>query len=331
MRMPITALTCLAMIVAACGGVASTTSTTAVVPGQTTIPGSSSTSMSTPSTTAPAPSSSTTPTTTATTTTIAASTTTTTTTQPAGPIELGVYFYIDEAGHPERPGPFLLPVARVVPHTLAVARAAIEELLAGPSADTVSDIPEISTLIPEGVDVLGLDIEDGLATIDLSSEFEGSDASAATAQRLAQVVFTLTRFDTVDRVEFHQDGLKVQAQTGDGQLVDRPVTRDDYLEFAAALDIERPVYGGRASNPLRVSGFGAVFEAAFLYRLTDAEDHVLAEGQAMTDLGTGWGSFDFTIPYTVDRRQMGALVVWDDSAKDGSAIDIRQYPVLLEP
>ncbi|MGA7282825.1 MAG: GerMN domain-containing protein [Acidimicrobiia bacterium] len=327
MRKSQTILVGLAMVVASCGGSVSTSSTTSVVPGQTTTSTTRSTSVPAPGTTAPARSS--------TTTTIPATTTTasptTTTTHPAGPIELGIYFYIDEAGHPERTGPFLVPVAKEVPHTVAVARAAIEELLAGPSANTVSDTPSISTAIPVGVDLLGLDIERGLAIIDLSSDFGGSDDSAATAQRLAQVVFTLTRFETVDRVLFHQDGAPIQAQTGDGNLVDRPVTRDDYLDFAAALDVERPLYGGRARNPLRVVGIGAVFEAAFLYRLTDAEDHVLAEGQAMTDLGTGWGNFDFTIPYVVDRKQMGSLVVWDDSAKDGSAIDIRQYPVVLGP
>ena len=51
----------------------------------------------------------------------------------------------------------------------------------------------------------------------------------------------------------------------------------------------------------------------------------------MTNNGTGWGGFDFTIPYTVDEPQMGALIVWTHSAENGEQIDIREYPVRLVP
>jgi hypothetical protein len=51
----------------------------------------------------------------------------------------------------------------------------------------------------------------------------------------------------------------------------------------------------------------------------------------MTNNGTGWGGFDFTIDYEVDSRQVGALIVWINSAKDGSRVDVREYPVVLIP
>ncbi|MFP3915771.1 MAG: hypothetical protein ACLFWM_12910 [Actinomycetota bacterium] len=51
----------------------------------------------------------------------------------------------------------------------------------------------------------------------------------------------------------------------------------------------------------------------------------------MSTSGVGWGSFDFTIDYDVDRTQRGALIVWTDSARDGSQIDVREYPVFLQP
>jgi spore germination protein GerM len=266
-----------------------------------------------------------------TTTTMAPPSTTTTTTPHPETLPVAPYFFIDEAGHPNRQGPFLVPVSREVKYTVAVAGAAVEQLLAGPASDLSSAIPGISTAIPDGVSLLGLTIDAGLATIDLSSNFAADDDAAAAAQRTAQVVFTLTRFPTVDRVQLRQDGSPVSVQTGSGDLVGRPVTRDDYLDFAAALSVESPAYGGQGRNPLRVQGFGAVFEATFRYLLTDAEGVTLAEGMAMTSLGTGWGVFDFTIPYTVAKKQVGSLIVFDYSAKDGSEIDIRQYPVTLLP
>lgn len=214
---------------------------------------------------------------------------------------------------------------------MGVGRASLEQLFNGPTADEISGVPSISTTIPEGVDILGLTITEGIAIVDLSSEFEGDDDSPIVAQRMAQVVFTLTSIPHVTEVLFRQDGTALAAQTGDGELVTRPVLKADYLDFAAALTVEEPVYGGSAGSPLHVTGFGAVFEAAFNYALTDDNGLIIAEGQAMTTLGTGWGGFDFTIPYSVDKAQTGALIVWAYSAKDGSRIDIREYPLVLEP
>lgn len=264
-------------------------------------------------------------------TTVPVGTTTTATPQRAGPAVTAPYFYVDEQGHPNRTGPFLLPVAREVGPTVAVARVAIDQLLGGPTKAERASVPAISSAIPAGARLLGLTIDSGTATIDLSRQFEGDDDSAVVALRIAQVVFTLTRFDTVDRVVFYQEGRPIAVQTGDGRLVDGPVDRGDYLEFAATLSVERPLYGGMGANPLRVTGFGAVFEAVFRYALTDDDGRIIEEGQAMTDLGTGWGEFDFTIHYEVDRRQVGALVLWANSAKDGSQIDVREYPVVLIP
>jgi hypothetical protein len=51
----------------------------------------------------------------------------------------------------------------------------------------------------------------------------------------------------------------------------------------------------------------------------------------MATCGTGcWGEWSIEIPYQVDRDQLGALIVWEFSAKDGSRIHVREYPVLLE-
>jgi spore germination protein GerM len=324
----------LTLLAAACG-------TNAISP-----PGADATTTSavTPETTTTTPTSSTvapaTTTTLATTTTTAPSSTTTTsppttptTQQVVATTKLAVapWFFIDEEGHPERTGPFLAPIYREVAYTKAVGRASLEQLFAGPTTGERESVPAISSTIPAGVTILGLTIREGLATVDLSSQFEGDDDSPVVAQRMAQVVFTLTSIPFVTEVLFRQNGKPIPAQTGEGQLVTRPVMKADYLEFAAALTVEKPVYGGTGGSPLHVTGFGAVFEAAFSYAIVDDDGLIIAEGHAMTNLGTGWGGFDFTIPYKVDSKQTGALIVWANSAKDGSQIDVREYPVVLSP
>lgn len=241
------------------------------------------------------------------------------------------YFFLDEDGHPGRTGPFLAPVHRVVAESTATARASVEALLAGPTPGESSSIPGVSTQIPAGTTLNSVTIAGGVATADLSTEFDAEQTSAAAAMRVAQVVFTLTRFDSISSVAFRQDGIPVSVQTDNGAVVSRPVTREDYLDFQAAVSVESPIYGGTAPDPLRVTGVAAAFEATFEYALTDGEGLIIAEGFATAESGVGWAPFDFTIDYDVDRSQLGALIVWIDSAADGSRVDIREYPVYLQP
>ncbi|MDH5373771.1 MAG: GerMN domain-containing protein [Acidimicrobiia bacterium] len=114
-----------------------------------------------------------------------------------------------------------------------VAANAIRALIEGPTpteADT-----ELSTSIPADTLLLGLTIEDGLATIDLSREFEVGGGSFNILSRLAQVVYTLTQFPTIEQVVFHLDGERVEVFSGEGVLLENPVSREDY---ATILPIE---------------------------------------------------------------------------------------------
>lgn len=249
---------------------------------------------------------------------------------PPPTMAVAPYFFIDEDGHSGRSGPFLAPIHRTVAESVAVATASMEALLEGPTSDEEATIPAISTSIPDDATLNSVSIEDGVATVDLSAEFEAEEASEAASARTAQVVFTLTRFPTVDSVSFLEDGTPVSVRTDNGNVVSAPVDRGDYLDYQAAISVESPTYGGFASNPLRVTGQAAVFEATFQYALTDADGLIIEEGVAMSGSGVGWAGFDFTIDYSVDRSQRGALIVWTDSARDGSRIDIREYPVFLE-
>jgi hypothetical protein len=166
--------------------------------------------------------------------------------------------------------------------------------------------------------------------VHFNRKFAGNEDSASAALRAAQVVFTLTRYPTVDRVVFFHGDRRIRVQSGSGERK-FGVGRDDYLEFQAAISVETPVYGGVVRDSVRVSGQAAVFEAVLQYALRDGSGHLIEKGIAMTDNGTGWGSFDFTIQYDVATRQRGKLRVWAYSAKDGSRIDGRMYPVILAP
>jgi spore germination protein GerM len=112
----------------------------------------------------------------------------------------------------------------------AVARAAMTELLRGPDADEAAS--GASTSIPAGTSLLGLRIAGGVAEVDLSGEFTSGGGSLSMLTRVAQVVYTLTGFPTVDSVRFLIDGEKVDSIGGEGVIVDRPLTRADLPDQA---------------------------------------------------------------------------------------------------
>jgi hypothetical protein len=108
----------------------------------------------------------------------------------------------------------------------AVAANAVRALIEGPTeAEQDSDL---WTAIPSDTLLLGLNIENGLATIDLSREFEVGGGSYNILSRLAQVVYTLTQFPTVDRVLFYLDGQPANVFSAEGVVLENPVRRADY-------------------------------------------------------------------------------------------------------
>jgi germination protein M len=226
----------------------------------------------------------------------------------------------------------IVPVLREIPATKAVATAAMTALLAGPNSKEQNASPKISTVIPDGTQLLDLSITNGVATVDLSREFESGGGSASVLGRLAQVVYTLTQFPSVKSVLFQVEGRVVQAFGGEGAVLDGPVGRADYYDQLPAIFGDRPAWGAAFGNPGRVVGLTNVFEAQFNVTLFDGSGHKLFDGPAHATCGSGcWGTFDFTIAYTVSKAQYGTLRLWDVSEKDGSATLIRDYPVWLTP
>jgi len=238
------------------------------------------------------------------------------------------YFFLGSFTHEAG----LAPVLREIPKTQAVGAAAMEALLAGPNEDEMAARPAMYTTVPEGTRFLGLTIKDGVATVDLSREFESGGGSAAVLGRLAQVVYTLTQFPTVDAVSFKLDGEPVTVFSGEGVLLDHPVGRADYTDQLPAIWVDRPAWGAAGGNPMRVTGLSNVFEATFRIALLDADEDVLADVMAMATCGTGcWGTFDVTDPYSVTSAQWGTLRVYEHSARDGTPQNITDYPVWLTP
>jgi hypothetical protein len=218
----------------------------------------------------------------------------------------------------------LAPVLREVMATKAVARAAMTQLLAGPSRDELAARPAFYTSIPDATRLLDISISDGVATVDLSAAYATAMREFKGGQADAQVVYTLTQFPTVKSVRILVDG---QVHLGGA-------TRADYqLEgLLPAIFVDRPAWGAALGNPGAVAGLANVFEATFRVQVLDATGDVIADRQVMASCGTGcWGTFKERIAYDVNQAQWGTLRVFNLSARDGAPENVTEYPVWLTP
>jgi len=246
---------------------------------------------------------------------------------PAETMIVRAYFVL--GGEPGSVG--LVPVLRVVPESAAVAKAAMSALLAGPTAKEAGD-RTITSAIPGGTALLGVSIKNGVATVDLSTEFDTGGGTASMQYRLAQVVYTLTQFSTVKSVVFQIEGETVTVFGGEGIVLDGPVGRVDYYDQLPSIFVDRPAYEAAIGNPAKVTGNANVFEATFRVAIIDASGKTLVDEMVMATCGTGCrGTFAVTLEYKVSKAQYGTLRAYNLSAKDGTPENTRDYRVWLTP
>lgn len=243
------------------------------------------------------------------------------TTVPAKPISVRVYLTRGEK---------IGVSTRQIPSTKAVASAAIRALLAGPTAEEESY--GLGTTIPEGTELRGVTVKSGTAIVDLTGEYDSGGGTLSMTMRLAQVVYTLTQFPTIERVRFRIEGEPVTVFGGEGIVIGTPQTRANYEDVTPAIFVESPTPGQSATGVARATGSANVFEAVFIAEVRDAKGKRLAKKVVTATSGTGTrGTFDAKIPFAVAKTQMGSLVVYEESAKDGSPINVVTISLKLQP
>ncbi len=236
-----------------------------------------------------------------------------------GLVQLSVYFVSS--------GEKVRPVHRMVPRTQGVAAAAVRELVKGPTAAEKGLDSHLSSAIPSATRLLGISVKDGVALVDLSKEYASGGGTLSMSLRLAQIVYTLTQFPTIDSVNFALDGKRISVFGGEGIILDHPLGRKDYEELTPAILVEAPTLGDRVTSPLSVRGTANVFEAVFQLELLDGDGRVLAKTRVQASSGTGTrGRFAATLRFSPGASE-GKLVAFALSPKDGSRIDVVTIPV----
>jgi spore germination protein GerM len=129
-------------------------------------------------------------------------------------------------------GEKLESVSRVVPSVPRIGAEAVKALLAGPTATETRN--GFSTAVPKETRFLDLVIDGaGIAKVDLSRDFESGGGTLGLTLRLGQMACTVGQFPTVKGVRFALNGELVSVFSGNGIVLDKPVTCDSYREVLA--------------------------------------------------------------------------------------------------
>ena len=222
----------------------------------------------------------------------------------------------------------LFVTERTVPATTSIGRAALDRLLAGPSAAEYT--AGLRSQIPAGTNLLGLSITKGIATVDLSSSFGAAAGPSTMALRIAQVVYSLAQFPTITGVRFDINGHGVTAIGG--VPVQAPQTPAMYDGYLPAITVQNPAIGEQVTSPVTVSGTADVFEAVVSVQILDSAGNEIARTFGTASCGTGCrGDYSLPVSYTVSQAQPGTIEVFESSPKNGQPVDVQLIPVMLTP
>ncbi len=264
------------------------------------------------------------------------------TTAPDAPSTVALKVYLVLHRGSDESLPILVPVQRTVDSTPAVARAAVTQLLAGPTDDERAHdlvLGTLGTAIHPETGLLDIEIAGGTATVNLSGDFlpldldEGSQPFFLVG--LAQVTYTLTQFPSVERVAFESEGRPYDVLEGhEGTLLEHAV-RDAYFDQLPVIFLDEPAWGAQLRDPVTIGGRAQVFEGQFQAALVDAATgQILTQQTILADCGEtgctlpGGGAFSgsLSVPPAARGRDINVRV-WEPSARDGQALNVVEYPL----
>jgi spore germination protein GerM len=249
---------------------------------------------------------------------------------PAADVGAAAYFMLMSGEE----GPFLTPVW--LPGVGDV-EAALTALLAGPEAalaGTEFGTAGLSTAIPEGTELLGVTVTDGTATVNLSETFDDGGGSASIMGRLAQLVYTATQFDAIDDVVLELAGDEVEVFSAEGLELDQPMDRTGAYDtgFIPKLYLDRPAYGQTVGTDFELAGVARdLFEATFVYELSDSADTIFAQGPVTASGSEGWNDYSIDVGYSAADAMPITVTLYEGSAKDGSIVFMISRPIRIDP
>ena len=119
-------------------------------------------------------------------------------------------------------------IKRSVPKNMSPLTTAINLLLQGPDTTKAEERNCIS-LIPQGTKLMSARVDDGIAYLSFSEDFEFNTLGAEGYMgQLMQIVYTASNFSTVKSVQFLVEGEKKDYLGSEGQWIGSPLSKNSF-------------------------------------------------------------------------------------------------------
>ena len=215
-----------------------------------------------------------------------------------------------------------------------LAKAALEAWIKGPGHE------ELTGLIHSDVIIEYVEEVDGIAHVSFSKEIKennlGSSGELMFVEQIAMIMqqfgFDQTQILVEGRV---RETLFGHLYIGDPivakdpesyQWVDEKESREIVLQNIA-FRIYEPTPNTDVKDRIVVRGLARVFEGTILYEFEDGH-FILDEGfTTATEGAQGWGEFEIIIELDEVANYSGTVILFEESAEDGSRINELKIPV----
>jgi hypothetical protein len=195
------------------------------------------------------------------------------------------------------------PHMPVPPMALTVFRVA-----GGALRPSVVHVPRTQAVATAALNALGVD-----ATVQISGGTATVDLNHATDAQVAEIVYTLTQFGSVQRVD-------VAGRTG--------LTRDDLAAYEPPILIESPAANAMVPGTFTITGSASVFEATLVVEVV-RDGEVLEKKSVTASAGApDRGTFATALHATAGDATVKAFA---PSAEDGSPQHEVDVPVTISP
>lgn len=119
----------------------------------------------------------------------------------------------------------LIPLMKKIPWEEGIAKAALRELVDTPGIREDLETVGLLPTLPYGTVVLGMSINEGTGKVDFNDKILSSESAEAEKAMVKSIVYTLTEFEAIDRVQILVNG-KAHRRMKFGTEIGLPLERE---------------------------------------------------------------------------------------------------------
>ncbi len=143
-------------------------------------------------------------------------------------------YYEDENG-------FVVPVNTEIPWEEGIAKATLRSMVVGSETEKRIAQSGLNGVIPEGTDIRGMSIKDGVCRVDFSKNILNASTYEEEENMISAITYTLTEFSTINKVELLVEG-QALASLSNGYAISAGFERENINLYGSSDGVNYTVY-----------------------------------------------------------------------------------------